>query len=271
MSIPQLKTTLPELAQFINDLAVQVQHKQINNWETFAQSVRQFFTPTMMATVEGIVPKWGEMASYAEQHTLIHVMGVLTALQLLPEYKNATNDQQQLMLWTVLFHDVAKVIYPGKHDYLHAFRSAIVAGKALANVGFSVTPAYAGSIDEWMALVHQATLFQADIDDTIPDNRKLPQIIRGINNLYGVDNPAISVIKAVLFHLAIATDPNYPTVAPLTDDEIKAYIDLTTYPIFKVMMLVDNDGWTLFDAKKRNYHRRLTLEVFDRISRLINQ
>lgn len=268
--IPQVKTYLPELSEFISDLATQVQHKQINDWQSFAQTVRQFFTPTMMDKVNNIIPKWNEMASYGDQKTLIHVISVLVALELLPEYKNATDDQQQQMMWTVLFHDVAKVIYPDKHDYLHAFRSAMVAGKALANIGFSVTPAYRDLIDEWVKLVYQATLFQVDIDDTIPDNRQLPQIINGINTLYGADNPAVSIIKAVLFHLAIETDPKYPTVSPLTEDEIKAYIDPTTYPIFKVMMLVDMDGRTLFDGKERDYHRQLTLKAFDRITGLIN-
>src|SRR5262249_44202275 len=142
----------------------------------------------------------------------------------LPEYQQTTPEQKLLLEWMVLLHDIAKEAHPGKHDYIHAFRSAAIAGKVLAQAGFTATDAYATSIDEWFRLTHDAISYHEGHAENIQDNRKLPQIMTGIDQLYGDNAPAGWVIKAILLHLSIVTDPGYPIVAPLTDSEIREYI-----------------------------------------------
>ena len=68
--------------------------------------------------------------------------------------------------------------------------------------------------------------------------------------------------------MSIDNDPGYPTLAPLTQSEIRRYIDRDLFPILKVMMLVDSDGWNLFDRAERERLHRQTLGVFDEIARL---
>jgi hypothetical protein len=109
MTVPQIETVLPELVWFTAQLVARYQHGSISGWQGFNQQVREFFTPAMMNKVERVIPEWGHMSSYAEQQTLIHVVSVLSALQMLPEYVWATREQQSLMTWMVLFHDLGKV------------------------------------------------------------------------------------------------------------------------------------------------------------------
>ena len=72
----------------------------------------------------------------------------------------------------------------------------------------------------------------------------------------------------VLFHLSISTDPGYPILAPLTQSEVQRYIDRELSPILKAMMLVDSDGWNLFDRQEGQRLRQKTLDVFDGISKM---
>ncbi len=264
MTIPQVAALLPEYNAFVADLATQCAAGTLTDWSPFKQAVLNFFTPSMMDKADRVVPGWHEMAICADHQTLHHVTSVLVALRLSPIYQQATPHEQDSLLWMVLFHDVAKIARPGKHDYIHAFRSAAIAGKALARAGFSVRSGYSEQIVEWFALTYNAISWRPDLQEFIQDNRQLPAILSGLDQLY--EPPAIAVIKAVLFHLSIITDPDYPIHAPLTDEEIIKYIDAATFPLLKAMMLVDTDGWNLFDPAEAHRFRQQTQATFHQIA-----
>jgi hypothetical protein len=264
-----MKTRLPELFDFTQELSRDCQRGVLTSWRDFMDRVHRFYTPAMMDKIERVVPGWGRMAAYANQQTLIHVTSVLTTLFLLTEYDQLTAEQQTLMHWMTLFHDVAKEAQPDKHDYIHAFRSAAITGRALVAVGFPVTAGYSTQIDAWFALTDSAVVYHAGHQENIQDNRKLPAILSGIEQLFGANAPAGLVIKGVLLHLSILTDPGYPTVAPLTDQEVGQYIDPALYPLLKTMMLVDTESWCLFDGETRRHQRQIVLDVFDQIGKRI--
>jgi hypothetical protein len=263
MFLPKIETILPELTQFTRQLARSYQRGEIQDWKNFIEQVRAFYTPAVMEKIERVSPGWIKMASYANQQTLIHMTSVFVALFLLPEYQHAGPEQQALMEWMELFHDIAKEAQPEIHDYIHGFRSAAVAGKALASIGFPLTPSYSAHIDEWAALTHNATVFDVAHNEMIQDNRKLPDIMAGIDLLYGSETPATLAIKAILLHLSLDIDPDYPTLAPLTDLEAKHYIDKLLSPYLKVLLLVDGDAWNLFDREAKQRSRVQTLAFFE--------
>ena len=266
MTIPQRTDTLPELMSFSEFLAHQCAKGRITNWPLFSDPVRAFFTPALMTRVDQVVPGWKKMASYADQQTLIHVMGVITALLMLPEFKQADIAQKTALVWMVLFHDVAKIAQPGKHDYLHGFRSAAITGKSLAALGFPTTHDFSEFVDSWYELTYNAILIRDDVGEAVQDNRKLPEITNGIDHMYGPKSPAGLIIKAVLLHISIPIDPGYPIVAPLNDDELQHYIDPASFPLVKTMALVDTDAWNLFDPENRQTQRQRTLAFFDRLA-----
>lgn len=269
MAIPEVETYLPELMQFGRQLAAAYEKGEIDSWKAFIEQVRAFYTPDVMEKIERIVPGWIKMASYANQQTLIHMTSVFVALFLLPEYQRADAEQRAIMEWMELFHDIAKEAQPGTHDYIHAFRSAAVAGKALPDVGFPTTSTYVATIDDWFVLTHNAVVFDAAHNETIQDNRKLPEIMSGIDRLFGPGAPAGLAIKAILLHLSLDVDPGYPLLAPLNNQEIQQYMDQPLCSLLEVLLLVDNDAWNLFDAESKKRQRDLTLEAFDQIDAMI--
>lgn len=269
MFIPRVETYLPELMQFTRQLATACQNREIDNWKAFIEQVRAFYTPAMMDKIERTVPGWIKMASYSNQQTLIHMTSVFVALFLLPDYQQADAEEQALMEWMEMFHDVAKEAQSGKHDYIHAFRSAAMAGKAFAAIGFPTTPVYASQVDEWFALTYEAVIFDAGHNETIQDNRKLPEIMTGIDRLFGPNASAGLAIKAILLHLSLDIDPDYPILAPLTDQEIKQYLNASLRPLLKVLLLVDNDAWSLFDEAAKQRGHAQTLAAFEELRALI--
>src|SRR4030095_15527113 len=98
---------------------------------------------------------------------------------------------------------------------------------------------------------------------------KLPGILQGIQQLFGQNTPATLIIKTILLRISLHVDDNYPTPAPLTKEELRQYIDSDLFPLLRVMMLSDNEGWSLFNLETRARQRRDTLAVFQEIERLI--
>ncbi|MFM8425357.1 MAG: hypothetical protein ACKOBL_09275 [Chloroflexota bacterium] len=70
-------------------------------------------------------------------------------------------------------------------------------------------------------------------------------------------------------HISPAVDKNYPTPSPLTEDEMQRFINPPLFPLLKVMMLSDNEGWSMFNPMVRDQQKRDALIAFERIQELI--
>jgi hypothetical protein len=265
---PMLEDKIPELVDFVDGLAEEIEAGRLDNWEPFSARAQEFYTPARMAEIEACIPGWDRMASFEDGATLVHVTGAMAALKLLPEYRQAAPKTQTLSEWIVLMHDLGKEIYAGKRDHTHGFRSAVIAGRILPGLGFAVNAEYQDGFQAWEALTNAAFRPGTDGGDPIQDNRKLPQILAGIEALYGHNSDAALVVKAILLHFSINTCSDWPQVAPLSEEEVSLYIDQEFVPYLEIMMLVDSDAWALFDPADKAKMRAETLQVFQEVRRL---
>jgi hypothetical protein len=202
------------------------------------------------------------MAAYADRATLHHITQVLIALERLPEYQRASPPHQSMMQWIVLFHDLGKQVIDGQRDALHAFRSATMAARALPAVGFATSDTYPAEIEPWMELVLGASVAAPDGKGWLPDNRALPQILRGLDRLFGVGSPASLIVQAVMLHQSLNVVPEWPSPCSLTDAEVPLCLRPELLPLLEIMMLVDSDAWQLFDPASKAKFRQSTLAVF---------
>jgi hypothetical protein len=265
MSIPQVEEYLPELIAFVNRLVKAFESGDLISWPTMKEKVQTFFTPEMMDKVERVIPGWRAMSGYLDGATLVHVLSVLTALLMCPEYKQTAPDQQALMKWIVLFHDLAKQPQEEKRDHPHAFRSAARTGVTLPELGFTVQDDKL-PLSDLALLTETAVTKHATTQDDIQDNRKLPDIIDGIEKIFGAETPATLIMKTVLLHMAIDVVTDWPQAAPLSDGEIQQYVDSSLRPLLQIMMVVDNEAWALFDPATKQRYREETLTVFRQIA-----
>lgn len=270
-SFPVFDDCFPDLNQFILELVKDYETGRIRSWDGLEEKVKDFFTPGRMEQMEALVPGWQKMASYSGGITLVHVMCVFLGMFMLPEFRSLLPEQQQMAKWIVLFHDIAKFHIRGKKDTMHAFRSGVHTANLLPHFGFPTRQKYHERIGQWSKYAAQAFILN-DTDATPkPDNQKLPGILIGIDNLFGKNTPAALITKAALLHISLQIDPFYPTPAPLTDDEIKRYIDPDLFPLLRVMMHADNEGWSLFDPETRSQRKNDAQKAFGKIEMLLSR
>ena len=266
---PAFDDCFSDLNRFILELMRAYESGNLTSWEDLESRVHVFFTPQRMDEMESLVPGWQKMSSYSGGITLVHVMCVFLGLFMLPEFRGLTPDQQQMAKWIILLHDIDKIHLPGKKDTMHAFRSGVQAAKALPSFGFPTRVHFHERIDYWSEHTEQAFILRDGDTAPKPDNRKLPGILIGIDNLFGKDTAAALITKTVLLHISLHIDPFYPTPAPLTEGEIKHYISPSLFPLLRAMMYSDNEGWSLFQPDTRARRRRDADVAFERIEQIV--
>lgn len=267
-SFPSFDESLPFLHQFVLELVEAYRAGEVDSWNALDRKVKAFFTPARMEQMEAIVPGWHKMASYNDAITLVHVMCVFLGLYMMPEFLSMNHMQQQLMKWVILLHDVEKEPQAGKRDHAHAFHSAVTAARILPKLGFPITAKYDSLINEWSEFTTSAITKPENSTDIIQDNRKLPEILNGIEQMFGQNAPAALIIKTILFHLSVDMQL-WPPATPLTNEEVKRYFDHDLVPMLRVMNLGDSEGWSIFH-ESREALRNDTLDAFMTIERLIS-
>jgi hypothetical protein len=259
---PRVADHLPELIRFVQALARQIEAGVLQDGDRFALRCRDFYTADRMAAIETVAPGWREMASQANGATRDHITQALIALQLLPEYRQATRQLQSMLEWTVLYHDLGKQVIAGQRDALHAFRSATMAARALPTVGFPVSETYSATLEPWTRLVLGAAVAAPDGKGLLPDNRVLPEILRGVEQLFGADSAAALIVQAALLHQSLNVVPEWPNPGSVAEAELARCIRPALLPLLEAMMLVDSDAWQLFAQDDKAKFRASTLAVF---------
>lgn len=269
MNSPFFDEIFSSLNLFLLDLVNEYRMGKLDSWDVLDEKVKSFFTAERLNQTETLVAGWKKMASYSDGITLTHVMCVFLGVLMLPEYEFLTEEEKQLVKWIVLLHDVDKFHIRGKKDTMHAFKSGVHAAQILPSLGFPVTDKYAGLIESWSLFTLQAFTMPNENASPKPDNQKLPKILNDIDELFGENTSANLITKVVLLHISLDVDPFYPTPAALTNDEIKRFISPKMFPLMKVMLLGDNEGWSMFDSEIRNRQRNDTLQACLKFEKMI--
>jgi hypothetical protein len=268
-TIPHLNDRLPDLLDFVRMLARQIEAGELRDGQELVRHFRDFYDADRMATIESVAPGWQDMAAYADRATLHHITQAMIALQLLPEYRQAATQPRALMEWIVLYHDLGKQVIGGQRDALHAFRSAAMATRTLPKVGFPTGESYRAGLDRWTRLVLGASVAAPDGKGLVQDNRALPAILQGLEDLFGAGSAASLIVQAVLLHQSLNVVPEWPNPGSLTEAELPHCIGPELIPLLEAMMLVDSDAWQLFDPASKAKFRRSTLAVFANVRQLV--
>ena len=265
--IPSLENRFPEVDAFIHRLVNLYETGNLHSWEELDRQTKEFFTPSRMDQMELIVPGWYKMASYREGVTLTHVTCAFLGMYRMPEFLSLAPVQQTMMKWVVLFHDLEKEVKNEKRDYTHAFRSAVTATRQLPALGFQKQPEFDTLLPQWSELTLSAHMKAETSSDVVQDNRKIPEILAGIERMFGRNTPPALIVKTILFHLSIDMT-EWPPPNPLTNEEIRRFIDRDLLSLLRIMHLADSDGWALFGPDRERL-RKDTLEVFEQVNELI--
>jgi hypothetical protein len=262
--IPAIREKLPALWLFLEGLSAEIEAGRIGSTEQLIGRCQEFYTADRMATIEAAIPGWKRMASFDGGKTLWHVNAAMVALLQLAEYRSLSPSQQTVQQWIVLLHDLAKEPAGGR-DHRHTFRSAAQAGRVLPMIGFPKTAAYESEFADWFNLTDSATRFDAGHHFDIQDNRKLPRILGGARRIFA--EPTRTAVAAIALHQSITSLAAWPVQAPLTADQVKAYVDAPLVAPLLTLTLADTGGWNLFDPPALASMYRETRAVFRGLSR----
>jgi GNAT superfamily N-acetyltransferase len=282
-AIKPLEEALPELMSFAKDLAWRYQcgaaaEQQTSEGvepgaitaEEMHIAITEFFTAARMEQIESVIPGWKEMSGYAKGQTLVHTMCMLVAMLAAPEYKSAAVEEKRILEWVAILHDLSKRPQPDKRDHTHAFRSAARVAKILPHLGWQASSdelhsrEYSQYIEEWSTLTSQAVIPADTIrpveKQIIQDNTKLPEILEGIDRLFGPASAAARLVQCILLHASLDTVPTWPCPAGLSQAEARHLIDPPLLPLLAATLLADSDAWNLFDLPAKEYCRQETLK-----------
>lgn len=251
MTIPLIMTELPQLVLFIQHAKAEYDAGHFTNWTAFSQAVRAWYTPERLQAIDQVVMGWEKMASYNDQQTLVHVTASWVMLLGLSEYHALSEEDQNLAVWSVLYHAVDKIPSETEPDLTYAFRSAATCGAGMMGLEWvdAVEPL---RLYMWHGTLTNARMFSPMHREYIQDNGKLTDIMQGVDDLFdGRDSPAGLMICAVLFHMSIAVTDAWAFAAPLSDDEIQHYISPRLFPLLQVLILANNLAGWLFDADRQ--------------------
>jgi len=263
-----LKSVIPEFVNFVENLAHDYEAGILKSYKYIAKKVKNTINSEVLEKIDSKIPGWIEMSQFREGETLIHVICVFIALLNCDFYKNSSLDQKELLKWIVLFHDIGKKIKERTRDYLHPFNSAVITAKILPQLGFTITNEYPVTIGNWSSFLNTASVKKKN--KLIQDNRKLPKIIKQIEIMWGENTAASLIIKAILFHISLEGIKDWPSPSPLTDNEIKLYIDVPLLKLLGILMIVDSAAWNLFNPDLKEKYEKEILSELERAEELIS-
>ena len=261
-SFPLIEEILPRFMGNIDMVVDGYQQGQLNDWEEFKALVFRLATEKLISAMDQKINGWEEMCSDPRMETYVHVTAVFVSLLTASEYMTLSEERRALMKWIVLFHDIGKKFELGKRDLVHPYPSAAITARNLSNLGFPIGTTNFMYFADWQQKLSNAAV---EVDgEMIPDKSKLPEILSGVTYLFGHNTSTALVIKSVLLHQSLNVLKDFPQAAPLTDEEIKSYVDAELFPLLSLIHLVDSDAWQLYDAEKRGPYRD---EIFANLSR----
>ena len=102
-----------------------------------------------------------------------------------------------------------------------------------------------------------ASIAAPDGKGLIQDNRALPEILQGLEQLFGAGSAASLIVQAS--HVAPVLERGAGMAEPRQPDRRRSprfASDLTLIPLLEAIMLVDSDAWQLFDSASKAKFRR---------------
>lgn len=213
--------------------------------------------------ISKIIPQWKTMSSFNHHSIALHVYKMLYSIQKDPEFKNFSEFDQNIILWTTLLHDIAKRGKPiiMDRDYAHPFNSA----GAILHI-FSELKFFEKNeklLDKWDKIIGESIILNK-YEEEIHDNGKLPEIYSILCEFFPEDCMEKEVILLSLLHQSLPTLPrfNYHVKLEPMYEEIPKYFTKKRLELMKLIIKHDSLSYLIGG---KTWNKKEVSEKFDQI------
>ena len=207
--------------------------------------------------------EWKWLEQVDEGLVCCHTLAAMSTIYSMIPFKELSVHDQNIILYGLLFHDIAKRGPPEieTKDPLHPFTSAAKALGVFARLGWIQN---SDLLEETQEFIKNAFFYHKWAN--FMDNRKLPRIyglllyatglIASPDTKYGTyfeltQNMNVGqlfvfeILAIILFHQSIDLDPKYPNFTPLSFPEQIKYLSPRLLHLITILHLGDNGSYNL--------------------------
>lgn len=195
--------------------------------------------------------EWTELSSNDNNYFCRHTFAALTALLVDKDYERMDLHDRNLLLWALLFHDIAKKGSPTIYgrDPFHPFSSTSKTLEIFVRFGWVKSGPHIAALVE---LINSA--YTLENGSKLMDNSKLPEIFQGILQATELNfsttsahEPrfAFEVLILILFHQSLDINPIFPNPVYLKNSEILTYLSPRLVFLLFVLHKADHNSYNL--------------------------
>ena len=226
-------------------------------------TIRQIFSP-IESTLFQNFPQWHFLQEQDEGRFCSHTFATMLVLSKDPEFLVLNENDSNILMWTMLFHDIFKRGPPliRGRDPFHPFTSACVALGIFREKGFVEERE---GFEEFKELIESCFTINM-YGDQIMDYTRLDEVFRWILFLTGVwervDQDLISyrevemdiaedkrfafeIIILILFHQSLDINPFYPNPSFLNQNQILKYLSLRIVKFLHIVHKADHNSYNI--------------------------
>lgn len=245
--IIRVKEKLPDFWNLSTKVASDLRTGKIANNDKLLEQIRLLLDPDFVKKIDNVISGWKTIATLHNGETALHTLIVFATCLNLPEYKIANSQTCFEIEWSIILHDIDKKM--ARQDTAHPFRSAALASRIMANLGFELLPKITeDDVEAWAKLVLSAQ--RQDGERMLHDHSFLREIINGIYKCWGYDTSATRILKAVLFHQSLPTVQEWTNAVLLTDKELSFALTLNDMRVIAPLIIADSDSWNIFSHNR---------------------
>lgn len=220
--------------------------------------------------------EWNHLNQVDNGFVCSHTLATLATVYSLKYFKDLDFHDQNIIIYGLLFHDIAKRGPPQMEtkDPVHPFTSAAKALRIFNNLGWIVN---SNIVNEAADFIHNASFYHNWGD--FMDNNKLPQIYQYLLYATGLletqttpyqsynhltkdlqkENLVIfEILALILLHQSIDFDPEFPNFTPLSDQEISKYLSPRLLNLLSILAIGDSGSYFL-PAKRKSWKFHTTI------------
>lgn len=209
------------------------------------------------------ISEWTILKAREGGHILRHTLGALITLNLNPDFHNLPDYDQNLLLWSVLFHDIGKRSFPevNDRDPFHPFLSAKILLKIFVGFGWIKNTEYVNEAAEvigksffieykdevidhnYVKIIIPLLLLCTGMFNVIPE--EIQEYVEIERMIRLEDRFEYEILVLVLLHQSLEFNPQFPNRENIAKNDIKKFLSPRIVYLSMILHKADHNSYML--------------------------